>query len=163
MLVFKSLQIEGTTILVEAANSKHVLYQPTCGELGSEETNIKLPFLAVPSSYHQRIQLQLTSHAHQSSFSTAILQPTPCPISRSLHPSECLQSFLFCLLSVFPSHPKSLVWLSAPTRSSALLPPPLQSPTLGLPSSPAVSAYPPEAPRPGSLPAHPAALKLAPH
>lgn len=55
LLVFTSLQIEGTTILVEAANSKHVLYQPTCGELGLEETNIKLPFLAVPPSYHQRI------------------------------------------------------------------------------------------------------------
>ena len=33
LLIFKPLQIQATTILVEGANSKHVLYQPTCGEL----------------------------------------------------------------------------------------------------------------------------------
>lgn len=67
VLVFKSLQIEG--VLVGAANSKHGPYHPTCGELEFGGNAYKALSVAVLPSYHQRLQLQYTSQAHQYSFS----------------------------------------------------------------------------------------------
>lgn len=57
LLIFKSLQIE--TVLVGAANSEHVLYQPTCGglEFGG---NAYKP--VIPSLYY----LHITSACNSS-------------------------------------------------------------------------------------------------